>query len=286
MARLPLIVAAALAVGASCTDEPKVRPERVYLEASDYCLGSISRLISEAPASMVSLDLLVIETDGLTEARVGVVAQSACESIDISAVPAEFLIRAVGAIIGVLGSLPELPEGGHYALVGGVHFGVSDCGEAVPVAFACGMSDPFGAGYTYLGGPDAGPVDEDDRLMHRVMCPSNGVPCLQSDDCATGVCAFGESVCARDEQCRGATCGDGGTCVEGRCENAAGACVAQPCNSSATCTGADCQNSNGVPCVPATCQDYIQGEELAPLYPVAYPSCAVLYEDARAAARE
>jgi hypothetical protein len=284
MARLSLIVAAALAIGA-CTREPKVRPERVYLEASPYCLGAVSRLISEAPASTVSLDLLVIDIDGLTEARVDVVARSSCAPIEITANPAEFLIRAVGAIIGVLESLPELPEGGHYALVGGVHFGVTDCGEEVPVPFACGMSDPFGSGYTYLGGPDAGPVDDDDRLKHRVLCPSNGQPCLGASDCATGVCAYGESVCARDEQCRGATCGDAGRCVEGRCESSSGPCVARACTSG-TCDDADCQDANGVPCVPGTCQDYVLGEELAPLYPVAYPSCAVLYEDARAAIRE
>jgi hypothetical protein len=287
MARLLLTVAAALvglATSTACTPEPRVRPERLYLSYSEYCGANLLRLVDSLDARFISVDLLVVDAVALNEARADVVGRSACTSIEIGDDPVELQLRAVAGILELLAGLPDLPADRQYGLVGGVYWDDPDCAEGGSSPIACGMSGPFGdvppADDDADAGPDGGVAD---RLRYWLTCRSLRDPCLGADDCNAGTCEPTQPVCARDEQCHSTTCGDEGVCREGTCENASGACIGTVCGPNATCDGADCQTPAGTPCVPGTCQDYVLGEELAPLYPISYPYCSVLYRDALAA---
>lgn len=286
VARLLTAGAAFVALSATaCTPEPRVRPERLYLAVSDYfCPIGLQSRISALDARFVSFDMLVVDREALNDANVDVVGRSECKAVEIGDDFTELTLHGTAAVLDLLAGLPDLPARGQYGLVGGVYWDDPDCAAGDSTPIACGMSGPFGDVPPRDDGADAGPDGGDaDRLRYWLTCPSLGEPCLDADDCRHGYCEPTKSVCERDEQCRSATCGDEGVCSDGVCENASGPCLGTWCGPGATCDDADCVTAGGAPCVPGTCQDYVPGEELAPLYPISYLHCSVLYRDALAA---
>ena len=282
MAQLPLIGAAlagVVAVG-GCTPEPHVTPEPLYLTPSSHCFTSIATLALDRTPESVSTDLLVVDVDALSEARAEVVGRSPCTSFDVAGDLVSLQLRAIASILDLLSNLPELSANHRYGLVGGVYFDDPDCSAGGGEPIACGMSGAFGDVDAPASDPDAGPDAGVDRLQYFLLCPATEA-CLRQSDCTDGTCDIGSGICARDEQCQSGTCGEDGACDGGVCRSADGQeCLALRCSGNAVCTGADCASPDGSPCVPGSCQDYVEGEELAPLYPVGYPYCTVLYDDA------
>ncbi len=276
MARLltTAVVLGTLAATPACAREPRVRPQPIQLNFSPYCENSLGfRLLSGFEPRVVSADLLVVDAAALDDARVEVVGRSPCRTIEIGADFAEIRLRAIEGILDLLAGLPELPADGRYGLVGGVYLADADCAEGGSEPPICGMSAPFG------DVPDA-----PEQLPYWATCAPLAVPCLSTDDCPEGGrCEpTTDDPCERDEQCQGGNCGGDGACVEGSCQDPAGPCHGRFCRSNATCDDADCSNEDGTACVGGTCQDYVDGEQLAPLYPISYPYCSLLYEDALA----
>jgi len=274
MARL-LIAAAtlgALAVVPACAREPRVRPQKIQLNLSPYCENSLGfRLLGGFEPRVVSADLMVVDATALDDLRVEVVARSPCQTIELDTDLTKIRLGATRGILDLLAGLPELPANGRYGLLGGVYLADADCEVGGSVPPLCGMSTPFG---------DV-PASAAEQLLYWVTCAPLAEPCLSAGDCPEGgLCDPTAGVCERDEQCQGGNCGGDGVCVEGACQDPAGPCLGPMCRSSATCDDADCENEDGAPCVAGTCQDFVDGQELAPFYPVAYPVCSVLYEEA------